>query len=221
MPLSATTMRSPGMRAMRSLARNELGKSWVTSPLALTPSQLKDNPLVITGKGGKTRLVPLLPEAKAAIEHYLSLLPFPVSPQQPLFRGAFGVVASAVVGAAHVPQMTKASWTAYIIAASGFGALVVVGLAWFLASHSNSKDLGRVRRQVRAIDVYAADLPHDVAVLLKAVVAPRVLTEHGADEPWSSPAWLSPDDVLCALGKPKREPRPKAAQGPAVAGPTP
>ena len=135
--------------------------------------------------------------------------------------GAFGVVASAVVGAAHVPQMTKASWTAYIIAASGFGALVVVGLAWFLASHSNSKDLGRVRRQVRAIDVYAADLPHDVAVLLKAVVAPRVLTEHGADEPWSSPAWLSPDDVLCALGKPKREPRPKAAQGPAVAGPTP
>ena len=62
----------------------------ISEALALTQIQLKDNPLVIKGKGGKTRLVPLLPEAKAAVEHYLTLLPFPVTPQDPLFRGAKG-----------------------------------------------------------------------------------------------------------------------------------
>ncbi len=62
----------------------------ISEALALNTAQLRDDPLVIKGKGGKTRLVPLLPEAKTAVEHYLSLLPFPVAPQDPLFRGAKG-----------------------------------------------------------------------------------------------------------------------------------
>ncbi len=62
----------------------------VSEALSLSSAQMRDNPLVITGKGGKTRLVPLLPEAKTAVYQYLSLLPFPLSPQDPLFRGAKG-----------------------------------------------------------------------------------------------------------------------------------
>jgi integrase/recombinase XerC len=62
----------------------------ISEALSLTRNQLQDNPLVIKGKGGKTRLVPLLPEARAAVEHYLTLLPFPTAPNEPLFRGAKG-----------------------------------------------------------------------------------------------------------------------------------
>ena len=62
----------------------------ISEALSLTSADLRDNPLLIKGKGGKTRLVPLLPQAKSAIDHYLTLLPFPVPPQQPLFRGAKG-----------------------------------------------------------------------------------------------------------------------------------
>ena len=62
----------------------------ISEALALSRNQLKDDPLIIKGKGGKTRLVPLLPQAKAAIEHYLTLLPSPVPPHEPLFRGAKG-----------------------------------------------------------------------------------------------------------------------------------
>ena len=62
----------------------------ISEALALNTAQLRDDPLVIKGKGGKTRLVPLLPEAKTAVENYLTLLPFPVTPHDPLFRGAKG-----------------------------------------------------------------------------------------------------------------------------------
>ena len=62
----------------------------ISEALALNTAQLRDDPLVIKGKGGKTRLVPLLPEAKTAVENYLTLLPFPVNPYDPLFRGAKG-----------------------------------------------------------------------------------------------------------------------------------
>lgn len=44
----------------------------------------------VTGKRGKTRIVPLLPEVREAIEHYLDLCPHPVIPELPLFRGKRG-----------------------------------------------------------------------------------------------------------------------------------
>lgn len=44
----------------------------------------------ITGKGGKTRLVPVLPVARQAVERYLDLCPFPLSPNEPLFVGVRG-----------------------------------------------------------------------------------------------------------------------------------
>ncbi|NNE22242.1 MAG: tyrosine recombinase XerC [Rhizobiales bacterium] len=44
----------------------------------------------ITGKGGKTRLVPVLPVARQAVERYLDLCPFTISPNGPLFVGVRG-----------------------------------------------------------------------------------------------------------------------------------
>jgi integrase/recombinase XerC len=44
----------------------------------------------VTGKRDKTRIVPLLPQVRAAIEDYARLTPWPIERTQPLFRGAKG-----------------------------------------------------------------------------------------------------------------------------------
>ncbi|MGI9405463.1 MAG: tyrosine recombinase XerC [Hyphomicrobiaceae bacterium] len=44
----------------------------------------------ITGKGGKERLVPILPVTREALLRYLVLCPFPQEPDSPLFLGAKG-----------------------------------------------------------------------------------------------------------------------------------
>ena len=46
--------------------------------------------LRVTGKGGKTRLVPLLPIALDAVAEYRRLCPYHFGPDAPLFRGARG-----------------------------------------------------------------------------------------------------------------------------------
>jgi integrase/recombinase XerC len=46
--------------------------------------------LRVTGKRGKTRLVPLLPQLRQALERYVTLCPFPAARDEPLFRGARG-----------------------------------------------------------------------------------------------------------------------------------
>ncbi len=48
--------------------------------------------LRITGKGGKERIVPVLPAARRAVAAYVRLCPFPLAdePGQPLFRGTRG-----------------------------------------------------------------------------------------------------------------------------------
>ena len=46
--------------------------------------------LRVTGKRNKTRLVPLLPQVRAAIEQYVALCPWPMAAGEPLFRGARG-----------------------------------------------------------------------------------------------------------------------------------
>jgi integrase/recombinase XerC len=67
----------------------------ISEALALTEAQVRHNPMTIIGKGGKGRLVPLLPEVKSLIEAYIGLCPYPVERDQPLFRGAKGGVLSA------------------------------------------------------------------------------------------------------------------------------
>ena len=58
--------------------------------------KLKDAPtgdrdvLRVAGKGGKERLVPVLPVVRAAIARYLALNPYPLTPDDTLFRGAKG-----------------------------------------------------------------------------------------------------------------------------------
>ena len=44
----------------------------------------------IKGKGGKERLVPVLPAAREAVAKYAKLCPFDLSAAEPLFRGARG-----------------------------------------------------------------------------------------------------------------------------------
>lgn len=46
--------------------------------------------LRITGKGGKTRLVPVLPAARDAVARYARLCPYDLAATEPLFRGARG-----------------------------------------------------------------------------------------------------------------------------------
>ena len=46
--------------------------------------------LRITGKGGKTRLVPTLPAVRQAVDAYLAIQPFPAAPADPLFRAKRG-----------------------------------------------------------------------------------------------------------------------------------
>jgi integrase/recombinase XerC len=46
--------------------------------------------LRVTGKGGKQRVVPLLPITRAAIAEYVRACPWPLGPAEPLFRGAKG-----------------------------------------------------------------------------------------------------------------------------------
>ena len=46
--------------------------------------------LRITGKGGKQRIVPVIAPARAAVERYVHLCPFDITPDGPLFLGARG-----------------------------------------------------------------------------------------------------------------------------------
>lgn len=63
----------------------------ISEALSLTGA---DHPLPptlrITGKGGKTRLVPVIPAAAGAVQAYVDLCPFDLSPNDALFRGARG-----------------------------------------------------------------------------------------------------------------------------------
>ena len=50
----------------------------------------KDHVLKIRGKGGKERIVPILPAVAEAIAHYLAAVPFAIATDGPLFVGARG-----------------------------------------------------------------------------------------------------------------------------------
>ncbi|SBW14764.1 tyrosine recombinase XerC [Brucella sp. 10RB9215] len=65
----------------------------ISEALGLSGDALTDpsaRSMTITGKGSKTRLVPLLPAVHKAVAQYRALCPFDLSAGKPLFRGAKG-----------------------------------------------------------------------------------------------------------------------------------
>ena len=63
----------------------------ISEALSLTPAQTPlGEQLVIMGKGGKSRLVPILPVVADAVTRYQALCPFTIKADAPLFRGARG-----------------------------------------------------------------------------------------------------------------------------------
>lgn len=63
----------------------------ISEALALTgrdvpaPAQLR-----VVGKGGKVRIVPLIPAVRSAMDAYSACVPFAIGPDEPLFRGVRG-----------------------------------------------------------------------------------------------------------------------------------
>jgi integrase/recombinase XerC len=66
----------------------------IAEALSLSRADLEGPTLRVTGKGGKTRLVPLIDAVRQSVEAYLELVPFKLTPSQPLFRGVKGGVLS-------------------------------------------------------------------------------------------------------------------------------
>ncbi|MGV8833181.1 MAG: tyrosine recombinase XerC [Devosia sp.] len=66
----------------------------IAEALALTRADLEAEVLRVTGKGGKTRMVPLIAPVRRAIDLYIELCPFKSWPEEPLFRGVKGGVLS-------------------------------------------------------------------------------------------------------------------------------
>lgn len=63
----------------------------IAEALALPASVLPlGETVVITGKGGRQRVIPLLPIVRAGMDEYARLCPWPLAKDQPLFRGAKG-----------------------------------------------------------------------------------------------------------------------------------
>ena len=62
----------------------------ISEALNLNGSDWKPSFLLIKGKGGKERYVPLLESVAKKVESYLKASPHPLTPQGPLFRGSRG-----------------------------------------------------------------------------------------------------------------------------------
>lgn len=89
--------------------------------------------LRITGKGGKERIVPVIPAAREAVDRYLRLCPHPQESASPLFRGVRGgglnpraiqgVVAKARMQlglpASATPHAMRHSFATHLLAAGG------------------------------------------------------------------------------------------------------
>lgn len=79
----------------------------ISEALALCRNSLNSDYLVIKGKGNKERIVPLLSEAKEAVDKYLQVLPFEVGNNDPIFRGEMGKVLSTGVSSRQLIKLRR------------------------------------------------------------------------------------------------------------------
>jgi integrase/recombinase XerC len=92
--LAGETTSAPAWEALRDQALLTL--LWgcglrISEALSLRGGDLPlPNTIRISGKGGKTRLVPVLPEVREAVDVYVAALPSPVLAKDPIFRAARG-----------------------------------------------------------------------------------------------------------------------------------
>ena len=80
----------------------------ISEALSLSRADVETSTMRVTGKGGKTRMVPLIAPVRQAIEAYLAQCPFPLGPSQPMFRGAKGGVLSPRLIQLRVVQLRSA-----------------------------------------------------------------------------------------------------------------
>lgn len=74
----------------------------ISEALALSTADLPLGDVIrVTGKGRKTRLVPVLPAVREAMERYITLCPFQAGPGEPVFRAVRG----GLLGARAVQEM--------------------------------------------------------------------------------------------------------------------
>ena len=64
----------------------------ISEALAITPADAanRSDVLRVTGKGGRERVVPMLPVVREAVAAYVGVCPCPLKPNEPIFRGARG-----------------------------------------------------------------------------------------------------------------------------------
>lgn len=80
----------------------------IAEALAITKNDLGAQSLRVIGKGGKTRLVPIIAPVQQAITDYLGLCPFGLEVSDPIFRGTKGGVLSARIIQLRAQQLRSA-----------------------------------------------------------------------------------------------------------------
>ncbi|PRX38252.1 integrase/recombinase XerC [Meinhardsimonia xiamenensis] len=106
----------------------------ISEALALTGADAPLGEMLrIVGKGGKERLVPVIPAAREAVAAYVAVCPYALAPEEPLFRGARGGALSPAIvqkamqrarmqlglPATATPHALRHSFATHLLAAGG------------------------------------------------------------------------------------------------------
>jgi hypothetical protein len=135
--------------------------------------------------------------ADESAARYASRLAFAVT-----VAALLGVVATGVIAVVREAGSEKSPIGPYGVIVGALVVLAAVSSMRMTRFERLAKDLGRVRRQLRLVNAQTVDLPHDVAVTIRALAAARILAESDYSEPWMTPAWPDANTVLALLGRP-------------------